>query len=178
MKPIKDQLEEKLPWLFSELGFRIVSYSFDPAHFDNSTAVLEGPSFRLRFVRDMGLINAQVAPVSDPERWSDLKFVYEAVFRETPEPTLEGYGPLLRGRLADLAEALGPKLPQTIQLLDRYAAERYKIMTQYYASRRPLGDEMLSRIRATRIGRIVTGPLIWVLIVVLLWVLYSWRGRL
>lgn len=136
MKPIKDQLEERLPWLFTELGFRMVSYSFDPAYYDNSVAVLESSAFRLRFVRRMGLVDAEVAPLSDPERWWNFKFLYEAVFRETPEPTLEGYGPMLRARMRPLAKALGPKLLETRATVERESAARQRIVRDFYSGRR------------------------------------------
>jgi hypothetical protein len=136
MRPIKDQLEARLPWLFTELGFRVVSHSMDPAHYDNSSAVLESNAFRLRFVREMGLVYAQVAPLSDPERWWNFTFAYEAIFQETPEPTLEGYGPLLRERMSQFAEALGPKLPQTTASIERESAAREKTIKDFYSRRR------------------------------------------
>jgi len=108
VQPLKDQLEENCSWLFSELGFRIVSYSYDPAHFDDSMVTLESDAFRLQFIRDMGIVHANVAPPSDPERWLYLPFVCQAIFGERPDPSLEGYGPLIRERFAELAGAMGP----------------------------------------------------------------------
>jgi len=175
MKPIKDQLEEKLPWLFTEVGFRIVSYSFDPAHYDNSVAVLESDFFRLRFDRDMGLVDVQVAPIADPEQWWTFKFVYEAVIGETPEPTLEGYGPLIRRSLADLTEALGPKLSQTRVVLERESAERQKQIKDFYSRRQPSQGALLRKIRKTAIGRILTNPFSWLVIVVFLWIVLHRR---
>jgi hypothetical protein len=156
MRPIKEQLEERLPWLFSELGFRIVVYSFNPARYDNSVAILESDGFRLRFVRDMGLVDAQVAPISDPEQWWNLKFVYEAIFGETPEPTLEGYGPLLRRRMGELAEALGPKLEQTRAAMERDSDARQKINWEFSSRGVPPHMALLSRMRRTSIGRILS----------------------
>ena len=135
MKPIKDVIEEKLPWLFTELGFRIVSYSVD--RYDSSVVVLESDAFRLRFKRDMGLVDVQVAALSQPEEWWDFQFTCEAVFGERPEPSLEGYGPLIRGNLAGLTEALGPKLPQTRAAIERQTLERQKIANEYALRNRP-----------------------------------------
>ena len=173
MRPIVEQIEAKLPWLFSEGGFRIVSHSFNPARYDNSIAVLQSGAFRLRFVRDKGLVAADVAALSEPERWYNLTFFWEAVFGERPEPTLEGYGPLIRRGHDDLAEALGAKLSTSKMLLDQHAAERQRRINEFYASRASL----LDRVRRTRIGRIATNPLSFVILFILLWIYWGVRGR-
>ncbi len=176
MRPIKEQLEERLPWLYSELGFRLVAHSFDPARYDNSVAVLESDGFRLRFVRNMGLVDAEVAPISAPEQWWNLKFVYEAIFGETPEPTLEGYGPLLRRRMGDLADALGPKLSHTEELLNRHSLEKQKRITDFYSRRPPSWAALRFRVRRTAAGRALTSPFSWLVIIVLLWIVLHGRG--
>lgn len=137
MKPIKDVIEEKLPWLFSELGFRIVSYSVD--RHDTSTVVLESDAFRLRFVRELGMVDVQIAAPSEPEEWWDFQFTCEAVLGERPEPSLEGYGPLIRRNLAGLTEALGPKLSQTREAIELQNEERRKRANDYALQRRRLG---------------------------------------
>ena len=157
MKPFKDVIEEKLPWLFTELGFRIVSYSVD--RFDNSVVVIESDAFRLRFRRDFGLVDVQVAALSQPEEWWKFTFTCEAVFGEKPEPSLEGYGPLIRRNLAGLTEALGPKLPQTTAVVARQAAERQKIANDHALQDRPL---------ETLIGRFLSNTVSWLIIAVLL----------
>ena len=157
MRPIKDVIEQKLPWLFSELGFRIVSYSVDRR--DTSTVVLESDGFRLRFRRELGVVDAQVAALSQPEEWWNLTFTCEAVFGERPEPSLEGYGPLIRRNLAGLTEALGPKLSQTVEAVARQAAERQKIASDHALHNRPL---------ETLIGRFLFNPVSWLIIAVLL----------
>ncbi|HTS46677.1 MAG TPA: hypothetical protein VMH05_01970 [Bryobacteraceae bacterium] len=80
MRPIKDVIEEKLPWLFSELGFRIVSYSVDRR--DTSTVVLESDGFRLPFRRELGMVDAQVA--ADDTRHSEGRFTKEALSAAGP----------------------------------------------------------------------------------------------
>jgi hypothetical protein len=134
MKPIKDVIEEKLPWLFSELGFRVVFYSVD--RHDTSMAVLESDAFRLRFRRELGIVDLQVAAPSQPEEWWDFQFTCEAVFGERPEPSLEGYGPLIRRNLPGLTEALGPKLSQTREAIERQTEERQKRANDYALQRR------------------------------------------
>ncbi len=82
----------------------------------------------------------QIAAPSQPEEWWDSRFACEAVFGERPEPSLEGYGPLIRRSLAGMTEALGPKLPQTRAVIERKNAERQKMIRAYYSQRRPQKD--------------------------------------
>ncbi len=164
MQPIKDTIEEKLPWLFSELGFRIVSDSVD--RYDSSMVVLESDAFRLRFTRELRMVDVQVAALSQPEEWWDLTFTCEAVFGERPEPSLEGYGPIIRRTMAGLTEALGPKLPETTQAMERQTAERQKRANDYAAQRQPL---------ETAIGNFLSNPLSWLIFAVLMWIVYKVR---
>jgi uncharacterized membrane protein YdbT with pleckstrin-like domain len=134
-----------------------VSYSVD--RYDTSMVVLESDAFRLRFRRELGMVDAQIAALSQPEEWWNLTFICEAVFGEKPEPSLEGYGPLIRRNLAGLTEALGPKLPETREAIARQAAERQKWANNYAAQNRPL---------ETLIGRFLFNPVSWLIIAVLL----------
>lgn len=175
MKSLKDQLEEKLPWLFSELGFRTTSYSYDPASFGNSIAILDSESFRLKFVRDKGLMIVFVAPVSAPEQWWEFRFVWEFLFGEFPEPELEGYGPLIRRSYRDFAEALGPSLPGTKDELSRRSAERDRTIREFMRQR-PFKPTLMSRVRRTAIGRVLTNWPGWIFAAFLLWLLMHGRG--
>lgn len=174
MKPLKDQLEERLPWLFSDLGFSVVSYSYDPAVFGNSVAVLDSAAFRIKFIREKSEIIVMVAPASGPEQWWDLKFAWEVLFGEQPEPGLEGYGPLIRRGFDNLAEAFGPKLAQTKEELDRRSAERRRDIDRILRQR-PYRPTSLTRVRKTAIGRVLTSPG-WILIVLFLWFIIHVRG--
>jgi hypothetical protein len=173
MKQLKDQLEEKLPWLFSELGFRIASYSYDPASFGNSVAVLDSDAFRLRLTRDRGITVADVASLSDREEWLGFPYVWEMIFGETPEPTLEGYGPLIRQGFGAFTEALGPKYSQTKELYDQRAKERLKRLEKYSARR----GKMFGPTPRFAIGQILTNPfgwaLGWALLTPILWLFLS-----
>lgn len=169
MKPLKDQLEEKLPWLFSELGFRVVSYSWDPAVFENSEVVLDSDAFRLRLIRDMGIVDASVAAVSDPEHWFQFKLVWEIIFGEVPEPSLEGLGPLIRQGFDAFGEALGPKYSETKETSDRLSKERQEQLRQHYARR----GKMFGPAPRTVIGQILTNPLGWVLLTLIVWLIWN-----
>ncbi len=160
MKPLKDQLEEKLPWLFSELGFRIVSYSYDPASFGNSVVVLESDAFRLCLSRDRSFIAATVASVSDPEREFQFNFLWETIFGELPEPNLEGFGPLIRQGFPAFADALGPKYLQTKEAYDQREKERQRILAEYFAGRGRMYRPTAWRL----IRQILTNPFGWVLL--------------
>jgi hypothetical protein len=169
MKPLKDQVEEKLPWLFSQLGFRIASYSYNPAVFEDSTVVLDSDAFRLRLIRDKGFVTASVAAVSDPEHWLEFKFVWEMIFGELPAPTLEGYGPLIREGFNAFAEALGPNYSQTKEMYDQRAKERRKRWEEHLAR----GPKMFGPAPTTVVGKILTNPLGWVLLTLILWLIWS-----
>jgi hypothetical protein len=175
MKPLKDQLEEGLPWLFSDLGFRVVSYSYDPAVFGNSVAVPDSAVFRLKFIREKGEIMVMVAPASGPEQWWNLKFVWEVLFGELPEPELEGYGPLIRRGFADLVDALGPKLARTKEELDRRSAERRRDIDRFLRQR-PYRPTLLSRVRKTATGRVLTNWPGWIMLALFLWFIFHARG--
>jgi len=58
--PLKQEVTEQLPWLFEELGFRVVEDHFDPKSFGNSFVTLGSPGLQVRFVRDRGQISAEV----------------------------------------------------------------------------------------------------------------------
>jgi hypothetical protein len=175
MKSLRTQLEEKLPWLFSEFGFRVSSHSYDPAAFGNSVAVLDSEDFRLKFVRDKGLMIVLVAAISSPEQWWEFKFVWEFLFGEFPEPELEGYGPLVRRSYRDFAEALGPSLSRTKKELDRRSAEREQSVQQFMRQRR-YTPTFLTRVRRTPVGRILTNWPGWIFVAFLLWLLFRGRG--
>src|SRR5205814_8361954 len=125
-----------------------------PAVFGNSVAVLDSAAFRLKFIREKSDIMVMVAPASGPEQWWDLKFAWEVLFGELPEPELEGYGPLIRRGFADLAEALGRKFAQTKEELDRRSAERQRDIDRIMR-RRPYRPTLLTRVRKTATGRVL-----------------------
>jgi len=118
---------EQLPWLFQELGFRIVEDRFDPKEgFGNSIVKLESANFRVLLSRDRGQILADVAAHSDPETWWNLEHVCEIISGQSINPDFElsAAATLLRNNVSALADYLGPKFPETKRELERRAAER------------------------------------------------------
>jgi len=109
------------------------------------------------------MVDLQVAAPAQPEEWWDFTFTCEAVFGERPEPSLEGYGPLIHRNLAGLTEALGPKLSKTREAVERQAAERQKRANDYALENRPL---------ETLIGRFLFHPLSWLIIAVVLAIVF------
>jgi hypothetical protein len=79
MGPLKPLIEEKFPWLFEELGFRAVAWSYNPKVFGDSTLTLESDTVRLRFTRDRGEIRADLASISEPETWWGLVSLLEVI---------------------------------------------------------------------------------------------------
>ena len=84
--PLKEQVIEKLPWLFEDLGFRVTWQEYSPKAFGDSLVELQYETLRLRFIRERGQIHAKLAPLSAPEEWWELSFLYEVIHREMPDP--------------------------------------------------------------------------------------------
>jgi hypothetical protein len=124
--PLKQEVTEQLPWLFEELCFRLVEDDSDPTRFGNSFVTLEGPSLRVRFVRDRDQTSAEVASRSEPGKWWNLEHVCELIAGRNCEPGFElsAIAALLRDNLPGLMESLGPKFPETKRELDRRSEER------------------------------------------------------
>ncbi|MBS1912771.1 MAG: hypothetical protein JST22_12355 [Bacteroidetes bacterium] len=123
---LKQEVAERLPWLFQEFGFRVVKERFDPEIFGNSYVTLESRSLRVRFVRDRGQIFADVASLSEPEAWWHMEHVCQLVVGRNVE---SGFGlselaALLRDNYSALADYLGPKFAETKRELTRRAEER------------------------------------------------------
>ncbi len=124
--PLKQEVTEQLPWLFEELGFRVVEDHFDPKSFGNSFVTLGSPGLQVRFVRDRGQISAEVASRSEPGKWWNLEHVCELIAGRSIEPGFElsSVAALLRNNMPALMESLGPKFPETKRELERRAEER------------------------------------------------------
>lgn len=123
---LKQEVNEQLPWLFQELGFRVVEDDFDPKSFGNSFVTLESSGLRVRFARDRGQVSAEVASRSDPGTWWNLEHVCELIVGRTVEIGFElsAVAALLRKHVSALADYLGPKFTQTKRELERGAEER------------------------------------------------------
>jgi HAMP domain-containing protein len=135
MGPLKPLIEEKFPWLFEELGFRPIAWSYNPKVLGDSTLTLESDTIRLRFTRDRGEIRADLASIHEPETWWNLVSLLEVIHGVKPEPQLEGVAPLVRTNYSQLVQALGPQLSETKKELERLAAESRQMMQEWQRSR-------------------------------------------
>jgi hypothetical protein len=127
-RPLKDEVIEQLPWLFDELGFRVVDDRYEAHHFGDSFVTLESDRLRVRLVRDRGEVDADVASLSEPDRWRPLVLVYEAISGELvlTAPQLDAVARFLRENLSALEESLGPRWRETKAELERRGAERIR----------------------------------------------------
>lgn len=91
-EPLKDALENRVPWLFQELGFRVTDHDYSYRQMGSSIAELQSDSLRIRFIRDRSVIQVELASHSEPERWLELGFLWYALTGHRPEPELEGWG--------------------------------------------------------------------------------------
>jgi len=126
--PLAELVSERLPWLFREFGFRILESEYDANNFGNSLVVLQSDRIRLRFERDRGQVLAALGPLSEPRTWWGLISLCEVIRNEnvTPRYKLDALGAILRDNLPALVEALGPKLSETRQEIEKRRQERSK----------------------------------------------------
>jgi hypothetical protein len=149
--PLLPEVKEKLPWLFDELGFILIWHDYGYKSVGNSLVELKSDSLRLRFIRDMGKVFAEVASLAEPEDWHDLSWVLEAICGEpaamfTGTGDLESVASLVRQNLGALIEGLGPRLSQTKQELQR----RYDLRVSAPVRRPDLQTQLKLRWRRTR----------------------------
>lgn len=126
MSPLNQQLLQGAPWLFKELGFKVITDHYDPKAFGNCIVTLDSETLRANFVKDRGQILLYLAPCLEPENWQGLVFILEAIQGVQPAPRfeLEAVASLFRENYPALVEALGPKWQDTRQELQRLSAKR------------------------------------------------------
>lgn len=135
---LKQQVIRQLPWLFEELGFRVVDQDFDPMSFGDSFVTLQSADLRVRFVRDRGQISAEVAAIRDPSNWWHLGDVCGVISGQRVEPGFElaGVALLLRERFPAVIEYLGPRYIETKRALERVADDRKQSLLRRLGLRR------------------------------------------
>jgi hypothetical protein len=158
--PLNEELQNRLPWLFHDLGLRITHHEYSHKQMGNSVVELESDSLRIRFIRDRSRIQVELASLSEPERWMDLGFLWYTLTGYRPEPELEGWAWFVRDHLGELADALGPKLSQTKQQFERKQEESREILARYRPRLTPAGR--IRHFKATPLGMMVMGPLGWI----------------
>lgn len=160
--PLKEQIENRLPWLFQDLGFRVTYSDYSPKYFGDSLVVIQSDSLRLRFVREKSMIGLALASLSEPDQWMELGFLWLTLTGDRPDPDLEGWAWFFREHLAELTDALGPRFAQTKLEYKRRDEEGRKLAARYIPALTWRGR--LNRFRATTPGMIVMGPLGWIVV--------------
>jgi hypothetical protein len=167
MSPLAQQMSERLPWLFRDLGFRMVADSYDPKVFGDCVVSLESDVLKLRFVRERGKIFAELASLSAPEWW-DLAIVLQAIqIDQEPRVDLEAVGASIRDHFPALTQALGPQYPQTKQEIERQLEKRRPALQP---SAKP---GLRKRIQETAAGRLLIHVMGWALIGFVVWMIAS-----
>ena len=169
MGPLKPLVEEEFPWLFEELGFRSVAWSYDPKSFGNSMLTVESDTLRLRFTRDRGEIRADLASIHERETWWNLVSLLDVIHGVKPEPQLEGVAPLVRTNYSQLVQALGPQLSETKKELERLAAESRQMMQECQRSRNYERRRDLFNIGVAEVVRVSVRVLGFSLLVFIVW---------
>jgi hypothetical protein len=158
---LKEELSNRLPWLFDDLGFRIREHDFSYKHMGSLFVVLESGSLRVQFVNDRGSIVVQVASLSEPLRWMDLGFLWLSLTGDRPSPELEGWAWFLRDHVAQIAEALGPDFEKTKAAFDQREKESQETAERYLS---PFRQDA----RRARFRTFLMGPLGWIVAAFLL----------
>lgn len=160
---LKEELRNRLPWLFDDLGFHVATHDFSYKAMGSSCVVLESTSLRVRFVNDRGSIYVEVAPLAEPERWMELGFVWLSLTGDRPSPQLEGWAWFLREHMSHITEALGPDFEKTKMAFEGHEKESKEIVERYAASYR-------RGARVPGLKAFLRGPLGWaVAAILILW---------
>lgn len=159
--PLKEQIQDRLPWLFQDLGFRVTRSDYWPKHMGDSLVEIQSDSLRLRFVRDRSVIQLELASLSEPDQWLDCGFLWLTLTGNRPDPELEGWAWFFREHLVEITDALGPRFEETKLEYKRREEEGSKIAARYVPALTWRGR--LNRFRATTPGMIVMGPLGWII---------------
>src|ERR1035438_9697737 len=162
--PFVEKIEETLPWLFEDLGFRLTFSEYYYKAMGSAIVDLDSDivPLRLRFLNDRQFVSAQVAPLAEPEAWANVDRILEAIRNDLPEArprdmedfhriwherlsraTVQVEAALFRDNLPALIEAMGPKWPETKQELER----RCQLRVQESMTPRPLPGARLRLLR-------------------------------
>jgi hypothetical protein len=173
VNPLVRQITERLPWLFSDYGFKIVDYSYSPRSFGNCIVTLESETLRLRFVRDRGFCIAQLAARADPEKLYDLGFLLLAIQGERPDIGFEGTAFLIKGNWPAIIENLGPKLAETKKEYERREREGREALARWQNPIKLTLRGRISMMKRTAVGRVLFLLLRWIEIGLIVWALYT-----
>jgi hypothetical protein len=167
MGPLKEEVTNRLPWLLRDLGFYVTFHDYSYKEMGGSVVELESDSLRLRFVRDRGPIYVEVASLSEPERWFELRALWAILTGQSADPELEGWGWFIRDHFAQLVEAFGPNFPHAIQEFERRQREARESLERRYP-RPGLLRRFVALRYTTTAGALLMGPAGWVIAAMLI----------
>jgi hypothetical protein len=171
LNPLARQVQERLPWLFSEHGFKIIDYSYD--RFGGCQVILSSDQLRISFVRGRGFSRASIAARSDPTKSYELDFLLLALQDKRPDIGFEGNAALLKDNWALLVNALGSDLAETKREYERREQVSREIVERSQSRRRPGLPGLVYSMKKTAAGRFLFLFLRLVEAAVILWAVYT-----
>lgn len=121
MSALSSAIRDQLGPLLDNLGLRLLS-ELESSAFGNTTVELECPAYRMRIVRDRGLLSVDFASQEEPSNWYQLDRVLRALGRSWEAATplaLVDVGRLLEDEHARLRKGLiSPEYANTRRTLD------------------------------------------------------------
>ncbi|MGP0070727.1 MAG: hypothetical protein ACLPWF_02170 [Bryobacteraceae bacterium] len=172
INPLVKLVQARLPWLFSDYGFRIVDYSYDPRSFGNSVVTLESESLRIRFIRDRSITWAEIAARANPDVWYDLGSLLDSLHGERPDAAFEGTAVLLEDNWRAIKEALGPRLIETKREQERRRQEAQKTFERLQSQIRLTPRGRINMFKKTALGRVLFLLLRYIEVALILWAIY------
>ena len=116
----------QIPRFLRDRGFRLVQQPGDPLGAGNHPVVLQSDKLRLRFCKDGGIKEAQVASVDDPERWWSIPEVLNAIGRPgtNRSPELDVLVASVRDQLPPGFQAMIAQVHQNRQRAEDHRVEQ------------------------------------------------------
>ena len=173
INPLVKLIQERLPWLFADFGFKVIDYSYDPKFFGNCIVTLQSESLRLSFMRDRGFCSAQLASRADPKKSYELGFLMLALQDTRPDIGFEGNAALLKDNWALLANALGPNLAETKREYERRKEVSRELFVHQLNQIKLTPRGRINMFKKTAFGRVLFRLLRFVEVALILWALYT-----
>jgi hypothetical protein len=172
INPLERQISERMPWLFSDYGFRVVDYSYDSRSFGNCIVTMESETLLLRFHKDRGIGYAELASQTDREYWFDLSLLLRPILGERPDPNFEGTAVLLKNNFPALVQALGPKFSETKREGQRRKEEVRESLSRMSMPIKGTFRGTIYKTKQTSAGRMLLRLLRLMEVALVLWALY------
>lgn len=172
VNPLVRNIQERLPWLFSEYGFRIVNFSYSAKYFGTCEVTLESKSLRLVFVRDRGIGQVDLIARADPETSYRLSFIVGRIKGAHPDIGFEGVAFLLKENWTGIIEALGPKLAETKREHERLQLANKETFARLQDKIKLTPRGRVNMFKRTAIGSVLFRLLRYAEVALILWALY------